>query len=261
VCFLKEHKASILGDETDLVVAYIFEEDAWKDEFFTFLKKERVSSMVDCFYSKEEIRKSAWFTIRPKYRWEYPQPEVSSGYKNTTYCSSNFCIGCGCGLRQKEEFIVKKIPKWGKRNFLMLNWIEDELFVSEKVVETFKENGIKGYQIYDVLNSKNNKPIENIKQVYVKESLEPALVNLQQSVKEVIKCNKCGSIKYIGSGKGLTFKNDVFEKLDTDIIKSAEKFGDGHMCARLIIISKKAHDLLVSNSLDKDVKLEPIFLN
>lgn len=259
--FLKEHKESILEDESDLVVAYIFEEDEWKDEFLNFLKKEEVSTMVDCIYSKEEIKKSTWFTIRPKYRWEYPQPEEYSGYMSTTYDDSGFCNECGCDLRQREEFRVKKIPKWGKRNFLMLNWVEDELFVSDKVVETINESGIRGYQIYDVLNYKNNKLIENMKQIHVNEIIEPALVNIQQSVKEVIKCKKCGSVKYIGSGRGLTFSKDVFEKIDTDIVKSSETFGDGHMCARLIIISKNIYNLIVSNSLDKDVEFEPIFLN
>ena len=45
-----------------------------------------------------------------------------------------------------------------------------------------------------------------------------------------------------------------------DIVKSAEVFGDGHMCARVILVSKKFHDLLVSNSFDRDLALEPIFL-
>lgn len=256
--FLKEKKADFTDDGTDLVVVYILEEDEWKDELYQFLQKEEIPSDVECIYSRKEVEQSTWFAIRSKYRWGYPQPEEFFNYKNSTYDSKNYCDICGCGLKQKEEFRINKYPKWGKRNFLMLNWVQDELFISNTVKDILVNAGIKGCRIFDVINYRTNKPIEDIKQIYVEEILQPGLSNEKQSIKEVLRCKKCGSVKYIYSGKGFTYKKEIFESLNTDIVKTAEMFGDGHMCARLILVSSNLRRHLILNSLDKDLVFQPI---
>lgn len=204
------------------------------------------------------MEKATWFSVRSKYRWEYPQPEDYFNYIHITYDSMNYCDSCGYGARQKGEFRIKKNPKWGKRNFLMLNWVEDELFISNKVKEIIGNTDIRGCKIYDVINHKTNKPADDIHQIYIEGLLQPGLINEEQSIKEVLRCHKCGSVKYIYTGRGFTYKKDIFEGLNTNIIKSYEMFGCGHMCARLMFISKKLYNLLTSNSLDKDLEFEPI---
>lgn len=256
--FLREKKAKFSDDGTNLVVVYLIEEDEWKDELYQFLKKEHTPSKIESIYSKEEMEKANWYRVRSKFRWEYPQPEDCSNYVYITYDSTNYCDVCGYGLRQKADFRIKKNPKWGKRNFLMLNWVEDELFISNKAKEIISNSDIKGYKIYDVINNKTYKPIDDIQQIYIDEVLQPGLINEEQSIKEVLRCHKCGYVKYIYTGRGFTYKKDVFEGLNVDIVKSSEMFGDGLMCARLIFISKNLYKLLISNSLDKDLVFEPI---
>jgi len=73
--------------------------------------------------------------------------------------------------------------------------------------------------------------------------LQPGLINEEQSIEEVLKCRKCGSVKYIYTGRGFTYKKNVFEGLNVDIIKSSEMFGPGLICDRLIFISKKCINL------------------
>lgn len=259
--FLKEKKAKfseVKTDLADLVVVYLIEEDEWKDELKQFLQKDEIISIPESIYSKAEMEKASWFRIRSKFRWEYPQPEDCSNYIHITYDSTNYCESCGYGSRQKEEFRIKKNPKWGKRNFLMLNWVEDELFISNKSKEIIRNADIKGYKIYDVINHRTDKPLDDINQIYIEEVLQSGLVNEEQSIKEIIKCHKCGSVKYIYTGRGFTYKKDVFEDLNVDIVKSYEMFGDGLMCARLVFISKNLYKLLTLNSLDKDLVFEPI---
>lgn len=256
--FLKERKVKFSDDGTDLIVVYIFEEDEWKNELFQFLQKEEIPSITECIYSKAEMEKASWFSIRSKFRWEYPQPEDCFNFVNITYDSMNYCNICGYGLKQKEEFRINKSPKWGKRNFLMLNWVEDELFISNKARDIMDNDGIKGYKVYDVINHRTNKPIENINQIYIEEVIQPGLINEEQSIEEVLRCKKCGSVKYIYTGRGFTYKKDIFEGLNTDIVKTTEMFGGGLICARRIFISRNFYKLLISNSLDKDLVFEPI---
>ena len=115
-------------------------------------------------------------------------------------------------------------------------------------------------EFLDVIKYKKNISLEDIYQIYVERVLEPGLLNLEQSVTEVIKCSSCGKTKYIESGKSLTFKKEIFEDLDCDIVKSYETFGDGHMCAREIMVSKKLYQVIKTNKLDKDIVFEPITL-
>ena len=233
--YLKAKDARFDDDGTDLVVAYLYEEDEWRESLYWFLRKEGVPTLVEPVYSNEELESASWFKIRSKYRWEYPQPEDNMSYKNTTYDSSHYCNNCGCGLKQKREFRVNKNPQWGKRNFLMLNWIEDELFINNVVKDKLEQANSKGYELCDVINDKKNIPVINMKQMIVRKILKPGFDKVNESVREIITCKKCGCIKYIYSGRGLAYKKDVFEGIDDDIVKSTEIFGAGHIVFKVDI--------------------------
>ncbi|WP_054750468.1 hypothetical protein, partial [Ruminiclostridium josui] len=241
-------------------VAYIFEDDEWIDELYSYYQKEKITPIIDAIYTKEEYEKAQWYSILSKFRFEYPQPEDDSAYKGITYNNSKFCSSCGCGLVQKDSFRIVKAPKWGKRHFLMLNWVEDELFISSFAKDLLVRNSISGLRFLDVINHKKNIPFDDIYQIYIENELEPGLLELKQSVKEVRNCSICGKAKYIYSGKGLTFRKEIFSNINSDIVRTHESFGDGHICARKIIISKKLYQLIKNSNLGKDLDFEPIVL-
>jgi len=259
--FLQEKKAQFDKSKSNIGVAYICEEDDWKEELYKFLQMEQITSIVDAIYSKEEYDKAEWFSIRSKFRFEYPQPDDSFGYKSYTYDNEKYCIECGCGLRQRDNFRVNKSPKWMKRHFLMLNWVHDELFVSSIARDCLNGNRITGLKFLDVISHKKNTVFEDFYQIYVENELAPGLINLNQSVKEVRNCSICDNTKYIYSGKGLTFRKEIFENLNFDIFRTHESFGDGHICARKIIISRKLYQAIKNGNLDKDLEFEPIVLD
>lgn len=257
--FLKEKNAKF-EDNRYSGIAYLCEEDEWKEELYCILREENIISIIDVIYTKEEFERAQWYSMRSKFRFEYPQPEDDSSYEKLTYDNSKYCSGCGCGLKQKDSFRMNKAPQWGQRHFLMLNWIEDELFSNSIAKECLINEKISGIEFMDVVNHKKNTTFDDIHQIYIDKILEPGLVHLEQSVKEVLKCSRCGKTKYIGSGRGFTYRKDAFEDVDLDVVKSFETFGDGHMCARLIFVSKKLYQLLKNNKLDKDIAFEPIQL-
>lgn len=243
-----------------IIIFEIFEDDERWNEVNTLMAKYNILSLKDCVYSKEEYNKASWFTIRSKWRWEYPQPEEAFEYKQLTYDSSNYCTECGCGLVQKESFKIKKIPNWGKRNFLMLNWIEDELFINNNVEEVLLRYNLKGFKFFNVKNIKTNKQIENMKQIYVNNILKPGLISQNNNIYTLINCHNCASNKMIETGRGIIFKKEVFMDIEYDIVKSFEVFGDGHMCARIIFVSKSFYNAVTKNNLDKDLVFEPVML-
>lgn len=258
--FLEEKKAKFDKSSSNIGVVYIYEEDDWKDVLYRFYQTEQITPIIDVVYSKDEYDHAEWFSIRSKFRFEYPQPDDSFIYKKYTYDEKCYCNECGCGLTQIESFRVNKAPKWMKKHFLMLNWVHDELFISSFAKECINSNEIIGLKCLNVINHKKNTIFDDFHQIYVEHELKPGLIDLKQSVKEFRNCNVCGNVKYIYSGKGLTFKKEIFENLNFDILKTNESFGEGHICARKIIISKKLYQIIKNNGLDKDLEFEPISL-
>lgn len=258
--FLETKKAKFDKSNSYIGVAYIFEDDEYIEKLYSYYQKVKLSPIIDVIYTKEEYEKAQWYSIRPKFRFEYPQPEDESAYRGVTYNNSKFCNGCGGGLVQKDSFRITKAPKWGKRHFLMLNWIGDEIFISSIAKEVLVSNRIAGLRFLDVINHKKNIVFDDIHQIFVENELEPGLINLTQSVKETLNCSICGNTKYIGSGKEFTFRKEIFENLNFDIYKTYKSFGAGHLCARIIIISKKLYQIIKDNDLDKGLEFEPITL-
>jgi len=142
----------------------------------------------------------------------------------------------------------------------MLNWVYDELFISSFAKECINSNEIDGLKFMNVINHKKNTIFDDFHQIYVESKLEPGMTDLNKSVAEYRNCNVCGSEKYIYSGRGLTFKKDVFKHVAVDILKTYESFGEGHICGKIIIISKKLYQIIKNNGLDKDLAYEPILL-
>ena len=260
VDFLKERNAVFEKSESTLQVVYLFEEEEWIDQLYKVLQSEHTSSMIDTIFTPEEFEKAEWLTIRPTFRFEYPQPETYYKTNGVTYDSSNYCDGCGCGLKQKDSFRLKRTPSWGKKHFLKINWVEDEMFVSSAAMKIISDSNITGLEFLNVIKNKTALVLENIHQVIVQGILEPGFLPSSKSVKSTIVCKKCGHEKYITTGRELTFRREIFANLDCDIIKSHETFGPGVICASQIIVSQRFYQLLVKHKLNKDVEFEPLTL-
>ena len=258
--FLVEKKAEFKKTSSDIGVAYIYEENDYLDELDRFYQTERTTPIIDVVYSDSEYSQAEWLSIRPQFRFEYPQPEDEFAYKHYTYDDKNYCEKCGCGLTQQASFRVKKEPKWGTRHFLMLNWVQNELFTSSYAKDCINSNEVIGLKWFEVINHRKDVAFEDFHQIYVENELKAGMINLQQSVQEFLNCKVCGSEKYIYSGRGLTFRKEVFENLNVDIIKTHESFGAGWICSKKNIISKRFYQMIKSYGLDKDVVFEPISL-
>ena len=244
-------------DRGDIIsVVEITEDDKNYKTVAEIFQKHKIQPISETIYSKQEIKEAEWLTIRSTWRNDYPQPEKDFGYMLSTYDSSDYCDQCGKGLVQKGCFSIKKKPKWGSRQFLMINWIHDELFISGKAESVLKSNSVKGIDFYEVNNS-SNKPIEGIKQIYVKTCLPPGMK--KASVKNELVCRKCGVVKYMRKQGFIYYDKEVFNGISDDIVKSHEKFGE-ITCASKIFITKKLHEVIINNHIDRGLVFEPIKL-
>jgi hypothetical protein len=249
-----------LGITIPLLTFEIFEDSVYWETINLIMKNANKSSLIDIVFNRDEYASASWYSVRSKWRKHYPQPEGDGLYIYETFDGDKYCAKCGSGLVQTDEFILKKTPKWGKRNFMMLYCIYDEFFVNDKTAKILEESNLSGFKLLLVKRHKSDKKLEDIKQIYITEKSEYGMTFKEGAVKKKIVCNKCGSTKYIMEGRFQKVINKKVLPDDIDILKTSEKFGDGLVCISSVLISKKFYDFLIESRLDKDLIIEPIIV-
>lgn len=243
--FLKRYNIPFQQDELTITTV-VFEDDDEFDSISEFFKKKDVVDVVDAVYDKSELEAADWLTIKSEWWTQYPQPEEEMRYIFSTYDASTYCKGlegkyyCGKGLKQVQPFVIKKEPNWGARNFMMLNWIPDELFISSKASNILLKSSLVGFSLWDVLD-KSYKPHSSIKQIYVEKYLHRCID--QTSIEQKNICPNCGFEKFIPKVGMIKFKKEFFENLNCDIVKTMDKFGEIG-CDSLILVSHKFYDVI-----------------
>lgn len=244
-----------------IIIFEIYEDQEYSADVKEFMYNHGQKPWSEIVYSKKELDDASWLTIRAKWRSEYPQPEDDYEYKRITYNTQHYCGQCGCGLIQQNNFRLKKTPSWGKRNFLMPNWLHDELFITNAVAQKLNESDLRGFLIRNVDHYRTGEPLSNTNQIHVENYLQKGMIFGEGDIAQRIECTKCGFVKLIRTGTSLIrFPEYAFESVSTDIVKTSEKFGDGFECMSIIIINGKFYNLLKENNWDKDLYVQPVYV-
>lgn len=245
-------------DRALIAVLEIYEDNEYWSEINELMEKHSCIPIIECIYTKQELKEAEWLTIRSTWRNEYPQPDDDYAYMSITYDNSNFCSSCGSGLIQKDNFRLRMAPQWGKSNFYSINWVYDELFVTDLVKEEIVKNKLQGISFRPVIKHKTGEILQNINQIYVENTLSNNLIIKPEEIEEEIYCPKCKEKKYIVSGKLIPRLNKEDIDNSLDIIKTKDKFGDGLMCSSKVIISHRMYKVLNDNGFDKNLFFVPI---
>lgn len=230
------------------------------EEVSVYLERYNISSLASTVFSLEELETAQWLRIRSQWRCGYPQPESKFGYQEVTYTSKNYCSACGAGLKQVDAFRLKADPKWGKRHFMMLNWVEDELFVSDEAKEILEHEKVAGISFLKVKNKTGKEFRTNCHQISVHNTLNEGLLPADSAIRDIQICSQCGAHMYQPSGIGImAYRKEVFDNA-SDVVKSGELFGWGHYSARYIYISQRIYQIIKNNALDRNLSFEPLLL-
>ena len=238
----------------------ILSDNLYYSEVTRFAEKYNVISYSDTVFSKKELESAEWLTLRSTWHNGYPMPDGDFGYFHETYDGNRYCPECGCNLYQQDSFKLRKTPSWGKRSFMMLNWVYDELFVSDETKEFLLNSGLSGFHFTDVKNKNGKTILPDVNQLCIDTELQPGLIYPQPRIRNLLICPKCGSKKYHPNGVGIfKFKKSIFEGMP-DIVKSEEYFGWGRGADRLIIVKNSFYKTITKNKLDRALEFQPIEL-
>lgn len=222
--------------------------------------QKNVTCISETKFSKKELNSAQWLQVRSKWRNGYPQPESDFSYEGITYSVQKHCCECGVGLHQIDSFRIRKTPNWGRRHFMMLNWISDELFVDDSTKEVLCNAKITGVQYQNVRNAQGKEVLPNVNQLIIPTVLHEGLIANRTSIDKIFKCPYCSRLKYHPTGIGMTaFQKQIFDGAP-DVVKTSEYFGWGHGASRLIIVSQRFYQVVSKNKLDRSLVFEPIEL-
>lgn len=257
--YLMENHIKFDADETISSITILESDPHWL-WISDYLKRNNRSTFSETLFSEQELNSAEWLTVRSKWRNGYPQPEDGFAYEGITYSCENNCVDCGTGLYQVDDFRIKKAPNWGKRHFMMLNWVEDELFLDDVAKTVLIDSGLSGMEFRTVKNKRGTETLPDIFQLVVPTVLPEGIVMNHHSIDEIYECNRCGIKKYHPTGVGMhTFQRNIFEGAP-DVVKTAEVFGWGHSAPRLIIVSQKMYRVITQWKLDRGLVFEPLEL-
>lgn len=259
--FLRKQKVPYQSDEL-VVTVEVYEDEAHFDNIERFMHKIGALDVRDTIYQQTELENAEWLLLRCEWWSQYPEPREDRMFVFTTYDTTDYCPGiekeyyCGMGLSQAQPFMIEKEPNWGARNFMMLNWVADELFISKKAHEILKKSDLVGVTFWDVVD-KRNRELETIKQIHVEAQI-PKGLDLQ-CIDQVFMCPRCGVEKFMLKAGPIRMRKELFCNLKNDVVKTTEKFGEIG-CDSMILVSQKFYDIVRKNGLDRGLAFEPIEL-
>lgn len=241
-------------------VIEIYEDDPNWSNVEIFVKKYKLFRTFETHYANEEITSAPWLYTWCRWRCGYPQPELVFTTENTTYSIPDECRMCGSGAVQIAPFRIKKTPKWGKRAFMELNWIGDELFLSGSAKQVLETNGITGISFEKVLSKNGKETLEDVFQMKISTILPAGLVEEKTCLTKSYICPACGQKKFVPSGRGqFAYRKEIFDNAP-DVVKTAEIWGDMHYAVRMICIRQNVYQTIVQNKLDRGLVFEPLLL-
>lgn len=246
-------------EEQHILVLDILQSNPNWEAVHRYVQKYKLICLYDTRFSTEELNAAQWMTVRSKWRNGYPQPEGKFAYEEITY-TGDHCKTCGIGLQQKNPFRIKAAPKWGKRHFMMLNWVLDELFVDDLAKKMLIEHGFSGFRFEEVHNKNGTIILDNIHQLRIHGECKSGFVSNRSSIQNIYTCAICGQTKYHPSGMGKhAFQKHALDNMP-DICRSFESFGWGRGADRLIIIRQSVYRAIVANRMDRGLVFSPIDL-
>lgn len=259
LAYLIEHNIEFQPGEIISCVD-IYESNPHWEYISMWVRQEKLLCRSETEFTKQELENAEWLTMRSQWRFGYPQPEGNFEYENITYTRRNYCPECSSGLVQVNPFRIKKVPKWGRRHFAELNWIGDELFVSDTAKSILESHNISGISFMGVQDKAGKEFFSDISQLIIHNIIEEGLFESKASIRQINSCPNCGITKYVPSGIGmLAFRKEIFDN-QADIVKTGDLFGSDHYAAKVIIVRQSVYQMILQNNLERGLVFEPIEL-
>jgi hypothetical protein len=209
----------------------VTEDDSRWPAIEAFVRDYGLLDIVSTSFSSEERQRALSLVMLADGHWEYPMPDDDFGYLNQTYDPSNACFECGIGIEQVAPFRIRKVPKWGRRSFIQLNWVFDEFFTPPEVWQRVFEP--LGVPCRPVVLHKTGAVVDSIVQLDIQSRVDIPVEGLPSEV-----CPRCGLVKsnFVKRGYWPEPWGD-----EAPLRKTRQWFGSGGSAYRPVIASSEIY--------------------
>ena len=178
---------------------------------------------------------------------------------------------------QKAPFRFRTAPKAKRSQVIQLNWVFDELFIRLPAQAGLIEAGITGITFEAPVLHESDRPLSDVSQGRIATVLPPVLDVADLTTVTCAPDNEegrklpdlsrpapatspyCGRVKYHARHRGpLRFASSAFDGAP-DVVKSQEWFGSGRSAHRLILVTQRFRQAVVSNRF-RGLAFEPVEL-
>ncbi len=227
------------GGISNLIVFEIYESDPNWEIISRFIQSTNASDMHETIFSKEEIRNAEWLRLIPTFEQGYPQPKLHWPIKQLSYEIT--CPKCAI-YKQINPMRLAKEPSLGRKSFMALIWTR-EIFCTPEVFTELDKVQAKGYEAWDAIIHKTNKPSERVKQLYVPGIASPGVIIDNDLERK--NCPVCRTTKYYPHVKGIMYIKREALLPETDFMLTNEWFGHGLLAWREILISNRIANFIL----------------
>ena len=216
--------------------------------------REQMWSRESYMFSLEELNHASALSIVDCWTNGYPEPSDAKAVPGKNYLSyfpsvydlAEYCSKCLTGAQQKAPFRIKKDPPWGRRSFMQLNWILDELFVTPAIFHSVFEPF--GISCRPVLLEKSSRVSDSICQLEISSVCNVEVENVPFTV-----CDHCRRRKYNVGYRGLF---PVPSCHGPAICKSDQFFGGVQSAFKTILINDSLYRRTVADQL-RGISFQP----
>jgi len=198
---------------------------------------ERSHTFVMTEFSPEEIAEAEWSIVRTRHSIGYFVPK---GEWWTPLYYSGLCRSCGTGWEQIADFRIPREPKLGKSVFSSFG-SGFEVFAAPVVWETFRREGIRGWETRPLFIARTGQPVKGLQQLVVTEMAEPAVVEelCERQRYSRNECEACGRTWHAHYTRGMLPLRMAALRTDVDLQLTHEWFGNGLTARHEILASRK----------------------
>ena len=254
----KDGGTTILGPGTS--VLNVAEDQAEWPEVERLVAEYGLGDSAGVVYTKRDLDTAEWLTVSATNAQHYPQPEGTLGYYEQTYDPSS-CARCGIHGEQIAPFRISGEPKAKTQQFLGLHWVYDALFVRSEAEYALTRSGVSGIDFRPLLVSAKGAVSGEAAQMNVLTTLPPALEtaglqkitcmpNNEEGFEPMSVSRRafpyCGRVKHHHYLRGpLRFDRAALDGAP-DVVQTAEWFGSGGSASRLVVVSQKFRQAVVT---------------
>jgi hypothetical protein len=232
------------GNGGNLITILILESDPRWKSVVNLVKTQKQfevygeGDLFETLFSESEIRNASWLRLISTFEQGYPQPKSTWPIKQLSY--EIICPKCAI-YKQTNPMRLAKEPNLGRKSFMSLIWAS-EIFCTPEVILGLENIQAKGYEVWDAVIHKTDKPSERVRQLYVSDVASPGVIvdDLDRRI-----CPNCGTIKYYPHIKGIMYMNGEALQSDTDFMLTHEWFGHGLLAWREILVSNRVARLIL----------------